>query len=734
MQNTSSQSVNNKLNGHNAHSAPQFLPAEPFPWAEMEENDWDLSQLLGLLKRRALIIAGVATTVMAGVTYITLTQEPQYESNFRLLVEPVNENDNSSLSKLTSVVDSNFGKSGLDYETQIEVLKSPELMNDIVNELQGKYPDITYESLIEEDTLNIIRLGDTKIIEVRYQNDNPTQIKEVLDTVAKTYLKYSLEKRQTQLNQGIRFVEKELPPIKKQVDSLQKQLQAFRQEYQFFDPNTQSSQVSEQLKLLAEQRQQVEQQLAKAKANFALLQQEQGALAILKNAVVYQQLVTQLRELESKIAEESTRFQDNAPSMQRLKEKRQKLIPLLQQEGRRILNLTLSEAANQVQTLEVQSQQLSAAEQKLGQQIQQLPALARRYTELQQNLQIANESLNRFLTTRQNLQIEAAQTELPWEIIKAPTLPEDPVSPNIPRNLILGVVASALLGIGAALFREKLDNTYHNVDALKDDLKLPLLGALPIDKNLENNQKRTAKAESFQETQADDITEFSPMFHPESTPSYFQESGQFVEALRVVHTNLQLLSSDRQIRSIVISSALPGDGKSTVAYNLAQVAASMGQKVLLVDTDLRRPQVHARTGLPNLWGLSNLISGNMKAEEIMQDLPDIFGCSVITSGPIPPDATRLLSSVKMKELVAEFHQKFDLVIYDAPPLVGLADASLLAPHTDGVMLVVRIDKTERSIVKQAIDNLKTSRTNVLGIVANGDKSMFHKYYHKYYHS
>ena len=734
MQNTSSQSVNNKLNGHNAHSAPQFLPAEPFPWAEMEENDWDLSQLLGLLKRRALIIAGVATTVMAGVTYKTLTQEPQYESNFRLLVEPVNENDNSSLSKLTSVVDSNFGKSGLDYETQIEVLKSPELMNDIVNELQGKYPDITYESLIEEDTLNIIRLGDTKIIEVRYQNDNPTQIKEVLDTVAKTYLKYSLEKRQTQLNQGIRFVEKELPPIKKQVDSLQKQLQAFRQEYQFFDPNTQSSQVSEQLKLLAEQRQQVEQQLAKAKANFALLQQEQGALAILKNAVVYQQLVTQLRELESKIAEESTRFQDNAPSMQRLKEKRQKLIPLLQQEGRRILNLTLSEAANQVQTLEVQSQQLSAAEQKLGQQIQQLPALARRYTELQQNLQIANESLNRFLTTRQNLQIEAAQTELPWEIIKAPTLPEDPVSPNIPRNLTLGFVASALLGIGAALLREKLDNTYHNVDALKDDLKLPLLGALPIDKNLENNQKRTAKAESFQETQADDITEFSPMFHPESTPSYFQESGQFVEALRVVHTNLQLLSSDRQIRSIVISSALPGDGKSTVAYNLAQVAASMGQKVLLVDTDLRRPQVHARTGLPNLWGLSNLISGNMKAEEIMQDLPDIFGCSVITSGPIPPDATRLLSSVKMKELVAEFHQKFDLVIYDAPPLVGLADASLLAPHTDGVMLVVRIDKTERSIVKQAIDNLKTSRTNVLGIVANGDKSMFHKYYHKYYHS
>ncbi|MGB3756467.1 MAG: polysaccharide biosynthesis tyrosine autokinase [Rivularia sp. (in: cyanobacteria)] len=734
MQNTSSQSLNANLNGH---SAPPFHSPEPFPWAEMEENDWDLSQLLGLLKRRALIIAGVATTVMAGVTYFTLTQVPQYENNFRLLVEPVDEDNESSLSKLTSAVDANLGKSGLDYETQIEVLKSPELMNDIVGELQAKYPDITYENLIKEDALNIIRLGETKIIEVRYQNDSPTQIKEVLDTVARNYLKYSLEKRQTQLNQGIRFVEKELPPIKAEVDNIQKQLQAFRQEYNFFDPSTQSSQVSEQLKLLAEQRQGVEQQLAKARANFALLQQEQGALAVLKDAAVYQQLVTELRQLEAKIAEESTRFQDNAPLMQRLREKRQKLIPLLQQEGQRIVNLNLSEAANQVQALEVQSQQLTSAEQTLSKQIQELPALARRYTELQQNLQIANESLNRFLTTRQNLRIEAAQTELPWEMIKAPITPEDPVSPNIPRNLILGFVASALLGVGAALLREKLDNTYHSIDALKDDLKLPLLGALPIDKSLESNKKaNSSKKESSQDTQLlDDTPEFSQIFHPESTPdSYFQQSGQFVEALRVVHTNLQMLSSDRQVRSIVISSALPGDGKSTVAYNLAQVAASMGQKVLLVDTDLRRPQVHARTGLLNLWGLSNLISGNMPAEQVMQELPNIYGCSVITSGAIPPDATRLLSSVKMRELVAEFRQQFDLVIYDAPPLVGLADASLLAPYTDGIVLVVRIDKTERSIVKQAIDSLKASRTNVLGVVANGDKNSFHKYYHKYYHS
>lgn len=730
MQNTSSQSLNNKLNGRNGHSPPIFLPPDSVSLGEMEENrDWDLSQLLGLLKRRALVITGVATIVMAGVTYKTLREQPQYQSNFRLLVEPIS-NDNN-LSELTTL-NPNAGKSGLDYETQIQVLTSPELMNGIVSELQAKYPDVTYNSLI--NSLTIRRFRETKILEVGYRDNNPDKIKYVLDTVAKNYLEYSLEKRQTQLNQGIRFVEKELSPLKKEVDTLQKQLQAFRQQYEFFDPSTQSSQVSGQLQALTQQRQQIEQELVKAKANYAILQQEKGALAILKDAPVYQGLVTQLRQLETQIAEESTRFQNDAPLMQRLNEKRQKLLPLLQEEARRTLNLTLSEAENRVQTLEVQSQQLAGVEQKLSQQVDQLPGLVRRYQELQQNLQIANESLNRFLTTRQNLRIEAAQTELPWEMIKAPTKPGNPVSPDVQRSLILGAVASALLGVGGALLREKLDNTYHNVNGLKDDLKLPLLGALPIDKNLGDNQKRTSKVGSNQDTSSESIPEFSPIFHPESPPSYFQQSGQFVEALRVVHTNLKLLSSDRQIRSIVISSALPGDGKSSVAYHLAQVAASMGQKVLLVDTDLRRPQLHTLAGLPNLVGLTNLISENIPSEEVMQDLPEMSGCSVITSGAIPPDPTRLLSSLKMKQLVEEFHQKFDLVIYDAAPTVGLADATLVAPHTDGIVFIVKMDKTERSIVKKALDNLKTSRTNILGVVANGDKSTFHKYYQKYYRS
>ncbi|MEO0686233.1 MAG: capsular biosynthesis protein, partial [Cyanobacteria bacterium J06649_11] len=450
-------------------------------------------------------------------------------------------------------------------------------MSGIISELKAKYPEISYGSLI--NSLTISRFGKTKIIEVSYNDNNPIKIKYILDALAKYYLDYSFKKRQTKLNQGLQFVEKELPTVKKRVDTLQQQLQLFRQQNEFFDPETNTSQISTQIASLTEQQQTLEKQLVAAKAIFVNLQGRQGAVAALKEAPVYQQLISQLRQLETEIAGESTRFREDAPIMQRLKEKRQKLLPLLQQEGQRFLGVKLAEAASEIQNLEIQAQELAKTKQILQQQIQQLPVLTRRYAEFQQNLQIANESLNRFLTTRQNLQIEIAQTELPWEMIKAAIVPENPVSPNIPRNLILGFVASGILGIGAALLREKLDNTYHSVDALKDDLKLPLLGALPIDKSLESNKKaNSSKKESSQDTQLlDDTPEFSSMFHPESTPdSYFQQSGQFVEAVRVIHTNLQMLSSDRQVRSIVVSSALPGDGKSTVAYNLAQVAASMG--------------------------------------------------------------------------------------------------------------------------------------------------------------
>jgi capsular exopolysaccharide synthesis family protein len=304
--------------------------------------------------------------------------------------------------------------------------------------------------------------------------------------------------------------------------------------------------------------------------------------------------------------------------------------------------------------------------------------------------------------------------------------------------LTLGLVGSILLGISSALLVEKLDNTYHTVDTFKEKLKLPLLATIPFDRQLSNAQNLSvaekAHTASLAQLLAHDSSESKQVAERVSTlvEEYgYYGSSKFLEAFRILHTNIQLLSSDQPIRSIVISSALPGEGKSTIAFNLAQTASAMGQRVLLVDADLRRPKVHNLLELNNLWGLSSIISGNTPVESVIQQAPNVNGLSVITSGPVPPDPTKLLSSQKMKQLMADLHKTFDLVIYDTPPLLGLADPSILASHTDGIMLVARMHKTDRSALNQAIDSLKMTRSNVLGMVINWHKSHSFGYYNYY---
>ena len=467
------------------------------------------------------------------------------------------------------------------------------------------------------------------------------------------------------------------------------------------------------------------------------MQTPEEQLAILNDAPLYQQLIAQQRQLDTQISGELARFQGDNPVIQTLQDKRDNLLPIINAEAKRILNTKIAQAAVLIRKVEVDNQQLTQAEQQLQIKLEQLPVLSRQYTDIQRNLQLANESLTRFLANREQLQIEVAQTELPWELIQAPTQLQNPISPNVSRNLLLGFVASSLLGLGAAKLIEEMDNTYHTNESIQDKIRLPILGTLPFDKfsvdtslNFNNrlNDDKLVRADIFQGADKSSRT-----LRRQTSENRYYGQGEFWESLQVLYSNIQLLNSDEPISSLVISSAMPGDGKSTIAFNLAKIATAMGKKVLLVDSDLRRPQIHKLSELNNLWGLSNLISSSQDVDQVIREVPAIKNLSVITSGPIPPDPARLLSSDRMKQLMEYFRQNFDLVIYDSPPMLGLVDARLIAPNTDGVMLVVRMNKTDKSALAQVQDTLKTYPINLLGLVVNADKSQFGQYkYNSYY--
>lgn len=453
------------------------------------------------------------------------------------------------------------------------------------------------------------------------------------------------------------------------------------------------------------------------------LQRRSGAPEAQNEAPIYQNLLSQLRDLETQIAANSTIYREDSPAVQALKKKRESLLPILQQEAARALGNKLVSVANQISLLEVRSQKNAQALNKLNQEIIKLPNLARRYTDLQRDLAIATQSLERFLERRELLQIENAQKEIPWQLIAAPQLPSIPIFPNIPRFLILGAIAGILAGVGAAYLLERLDNGFHSSEDLKEATKLPLLGSIPFHKNLN-------VTEADREIDRGDRTNRSRRHRPSEGYSYFP----FLESFRSLYTNIGFLGSDSPIHSLVISSAVHAEGKSTVATHLAQAAAAMGRRVLLVDADLRLPQIHRILSLSNEQGLSNAISTNTPVTELIQRSPTWDNLFVLTAGAIPPDPTKLLSSQKMRLIMEQLRQQFDLVIYDTPPLLGLADASILAVHTAGIVAVVRIGKTDRSTLTQALDQLKLSRSQILGAVCNGVKDYKAKTpYYYYYH-
>jgi len=764
---------NHNSNGNgNGHSIlKESWPDVPQPFLAQEEEEIDLRQLFQTIKRRWLTIAIIGCGALAGVWFWTDQQEPIYESKFHLLIEPPTEQQATPL-PLPGVVGGS-----VDYATQIEVLLSPTVLEPIIENMKPKYPKLDYPSMAlgKKAPLKIQQLKDTKILEISYQDPDRKKTQFVLEHLAKAYLQYSQDERQTELNKGNNFAKQQSILVEDEVDKLQEKLQQFRLQHNLLNPETHAAQLSQQLVTLEEQYVATEVKLSETRSLYDILEGEIGlapeealASSYLSESPRYQNLLNQLQEVEIKLAKESARFFHNSPVIQDLKEEQQNLLPLLREEEtialgnnlvptnidssslanpsslRLELNSQLIQTANQLKVLQIRR---LALEQELGilkQKIRQMPSIAREYTDLQRELKIATENLIRLLTAEQNLELEVAQQALPWKVISPAQLPENPIYPKVPLNLALGTFAGFLLGIGAALLRDRLDPAFHSVEELKDSTRLPLLASVSFDKQQKKKYTNQGKGKKEALPSLKIVSgkaDFDKSLEFFKMPKRYAYS-EFEEAFRSLHTNIRLLGSDSVSKSLLISSSVPGEGKSTVSVNLAKAASEMGHRVLLIDADMRLPQVHQRLNLLNTVGLSNLLSNDgLDLEELVQTPTEagLETLSVLTAGEIPPSPMRLLSSQRMERLREQLDRddRYDLIIYDTPPVL-FADAKILGVSTRGIILVATMDKTNRYELKEAIEELKMSRVPILGLVANKVKlkskgSYYNKYNRYRYH-
>jgi len=203
------------------------------------------------------------------------------------------------------------------------------------------------------------------------------------------------------------------------------------------------------------------------------------------------------------------------------------------------------------------------------------------------------------------------------------------------------------------------------------------------------------------------------------------------EQFRTIRTNITFAMPDQDIKTILVTSATPGEGKSTNVANLGVVFAQEGKKILIVDADLRKPTMHYTFRLQNIKGLSNLLTRQYEMSEVLNstDIPNLF---VLTSGPIPPNPAELLSSKTMDSVMMQLIAEFDIIIFDAPPLLSVTDAQVLSNKCQGTLLIVNSGVVENASVLKAKVSLEASKANILGVVLNNYKLPLGEYYDQYY--
>lgn len=639
--------------------------------------------------------------------------------------------------------------------TEAEIVRSRPIIEKLIKELDLRYDDgqlYKYDDIVW--SLSVAPIPATDILEIKYTSEDPEFAALIANKVSELYLEDHNLNNRSQTAAANKFIAQQLPRVEANVKQAEAELREFKLQNGISSLNEEISANVDSIFRIANQIDEVEAELDSVNASYERLQaqlgmnwQEAAAVSSLSESLAVQRVLEQLQEVKVTLAQRRNYLSDNAPQIIALQQEEADLNALLEQQIAQTLSgeqqalvknvnilslgsLKQEQIANfaalglEKVALERQLQTLKNTYKSYQQKSGTIPRLQEQQRELERRVEAAESTYQNLLRRLQQTKIAEEQNTGNVRIVSQAAIPEYPL-PSSNKLMVVGAgVAGALMGVAVAFLLDIRDRTLKNTREIEEMLPYSLVGVVPDYKKVAH-QKQLLLADS------------STANLPELAATNIS-----VLPIREAYNNLQfnLQALNREIfnevfKVIVITSAVSGEGKSSVAANLAIAKAQCGQKVLLVDGDLRCPTQHDLWKVFNDVGLTNILSqekvdGFDWHDALQQVMPNL---DLITAGEISQQPISLLNSSFLEGFIVSAVSSYDCIIFDSPPVVGLADTKILGKLADGLLLVVRPGVANYSSLDTAKKILARKDFNILGVVANGIDFDREPHGREYYH-
>lgn len=681
----------------------------------MQEAKLHFLDYLRILRIRKAIIITVFLITFTIATVVTFILPESYSSTARIKIEP------DTIADIQGVSGGPGDATYAPYDpyfiqTAFEIIQDQVVLSKVIAKLDlntewGKrynggvpFPtQITMKMLERRLALDPVR--NTKLIEITVFDEDKNMAANIANAIVEAYRDYRQSLRTEQTQRGIKALEDQYQEDEAKIDAAQQKVDQLRSDLHVndYDPNSTSPSPT----LTAEELRVINNQMIEGEAAYMKLEKEvtelqplspeklRDVLPTLVPDSTLSDLLVKLNTAKQNLVSLTNDYSPANPDVIRV----QSLINELNNEINDRVSGILAGLNSQVQSQKAALDTLTASVNEAKQKDLDDAARTQPYWEEKRKLENMLD-FHRLLSTK--IEAEKIDMQIPRtamvEIVRRAEPGKDPVRPNKTLNIILGVVVGLIVGVGLAFFIEYLDTSVKTIDEVERAFQAPVLGVIP------------------------------------QNVGYLLDEGpdsQHAEAYRVLRTHFLFSRKDDKLNSIVIISAGMGEGKSTTALNLATVFAQAGQRVVIVDSDLRRPTLHKILHVSNNVGLTNYLLKQNSLEEVIQTTP-VPMLDFMASGKLPSSSMSILNSLQMKNLIAELKQRYDFVFFDSPPILGVSDAAVLASEVDMAIQVIQYRRYPQPMNIRAKQLIEKAGGNLVGIVLNNITMSQDEGYYYYY--